>query len=389
MMKFTKVYYKTKEGASQKRITVNQGGTSSSKTWSILQLLYILADKSKKGVLISIVSESMPHLKRGCMRDFFTMLKELGLYIRDNHNKTDHSYQIGNSTIEFFSSDNEAKLRGARRDILYINECNNVSYEAYNQLEVRTKKKVFLDFNPVSEFWVHDKVLPHDDSYFIKSTYLDNDQLDEQIIKSIEKRKYTDPMWWNVYGLGNVGTLEGVIFPAFEVVDSMPEDVKWTVCGLDFGYSNDPTAFIEVAFKEDQLYFNQVLFETGLTNDDIVAKLQNLGIKRMSEIYADSAEPKSIEEIRRKGYKLIKPTVKGKDSIMNGITLLKQYKLNITKSSVDLIKEFRNYQWFKDKDGKHHNKPVDSWNHGIDAVRYAASMKLTKPTSTWASRMRK
>ena len=323
------------------------------------------------------------------MRDFFTMLKDLGLYRRENHNKTDSSYQIGISTIQFFSSDNEAKLRGARRDILFINECNNVTYEAYNQLEVRTKKKVFLDFNPVSEFWVHDKVLPHDDSYFIKSTYLDNDQLDEQIIKSIEKRKYTDPMWWNVYGLGNVGTLEGVIFPQFDIVDTIPNDVKWVVCGLDFGYSNDPTAFIEVAFKEDQLYFNQVLFETGLTNDDIVAKLQNMGIGRMSEIYADSAEPKSIEEIRRKGYKLIKPTVKGKDSIVNGITLLKQYKLNVTKSSVDLIKEFRNYQWFKDKDGKHHNKPIDSWNHGIDAVRYAASMKLTKPTHTWASRMRK
>ena len=168
----------------------------------------------------------------------------------------------------------------------------------------------------------------------------------------------------------------------------MPEDVKWTVYGLDFGYSNDPSALIEVSFKEGELYFNQVIFETGLTNDDLVTKFQGFEIEKRAAIYADSAEPKSIEEIRRKGYFAIKPTVKGKDSIMNGISLLKEYKLNITKSSVDLIKEFRNYQWFKDKDGKHHNKPVDNWNHGIDAVRYAVSMKLKKPTSSWASRMK-
>ena len=385
-MRFTSVFYKTTKGAKEKRVIVNQGGTSSSKTWSVLQLLYILADQSKKPILISVVSESMPHLKRGCMRDFFTMLKADGLYIRDNHNKTDNSYQVGKSLIEFFSSDNESKLRGARRDILFINECNNVSYDAYNQLEVRTKSKVFLDFNPVSEFWVHDKVLPHDDSYFIKSTYLDNDQLDAQIIKSIEKRKLTDPEWWNVYGLGNVGTLEGVIFPMFDIVDKMPEDNKWTVYGLDFGYTNDPSALIEVSFKEGELYLNQVIFETGLTNQDLCAKFELFEIEKKSEIYADSAEPKSIEEIRRKGYYAIKPAAKGKDSIVNGIDLLKQYKINVTKSSVDLIKEFRNYQWFKDKDGKHHNKPIDNWNHGIDAVRYAVTMKMNKRTQTWADR---
>ena len=373
-MIFTKSFWKHKE--LNARINVSQGGTSSGKTYSTLQLLYFIANNKDK-LLISIVSESMPHLKRGAMRDFFNILKENDLYIRDNHNKTDNTYQVNNSVIEFFSVDNHAKLRGARRDILFINECNNVSYEAFNQLEVRTKKRVYLDFNPVSSFWAHEKVLTRDDTAFLKTTYLDNDALAPEIIKSIEARK-SDVNWWRVYGLGEVGMLEGLVLKNFGIVDSMPTEYKWKAYGQDFGFTNDPSALIDVTYANGELWLDEIIYETGLTNSDLSTKYAENGLLRRSEIIADSAEPKSIEEIHRMGW-FIKPAHKGKDSILNGIDILKRYKINITKRSTNLIKEFRNYTWQVDKDGNHINKPIDYYNHGIDAVRYVALNKIGKP----------
>jgi len=311
------------------------------------------------------------------MRDFFNILKENDLYIRDNHNKTDNTYQVNNSVIEFFSVDNHAKLRGARRDILFINECNNVSYEAFNQLEVRTKKRVYLDFNPVSSFWAHEKVLTRDDTAFLKTTYLDNDALAPEIIKSIEARK-SDVNWWRVYGLGEVGMLEGLVLKNFGIVDSMPTEYKWKAYGQDFGFTNDPSALIDVTYANGELWLDEIIYETGLTNSDLSTKYAENGLLRRSEIIADSAEPKSIEEIHRMGW-FIKPAHKGKDSILNGIDILKRYKINITKRSTNLIKEFRNYTWQVDKDGNHINKPIDYYNHGIDAVRYVALNKIGKP----------
>jgi phage terminase large subunit len=374
-MKFTNVYKKNIKEGKGKRIVVNQGGTSSSKTYSILQLLYTIAANSKKPLLISVVSESMPHLKRGAMRDFFNILKSNEIYERDKHNKTDNTYQVGISSIEFFSADNDAKLRGARRDILYMNECNNMSYETYNQLEVRTKLKVFLDFNPVANFWVHEKVLLQDNVAFIKSTYKDNDCLDEQIIKSIEAREFTDLNWWRVYGLGEVGALEGTVFSNFDVCDDIPEDVKWTYYGMDFGFTNDPTTLISVSLASGELWLKELVFETGLTNQDIGEKLKRIGLDRYDEIVADSAEPKSIVEIKRMGFN-VKPAKKGKDSILNGLDILKRYKINITKDSLNLLDEFRHYQWKQDKDGNYLNQPIDTFNHGIDAIRYVALNKI-------------
>lgn len=374
-MKFTNVYKKNIKEGKGKRIVVNQGGTSSSKTYSILQLLYTIAANSKKPLLISVVSESMPHLKRGAMRDFMNILKSNEIYERDKHNKTDNTYQVGVSSIEFFSADNDAKLRGARRDILYMNECNNMSYETYNQLEVRTKLKVFLDFNPVANFWVHEKVLLQENVAFIKSTYKDNDCLDEQIIKSIEAREFTDPNWWRVYGLGEVGALEGTIFSNFGVCDEIPEDVKWTYYGMDFGFTNDPTTLISVSLAHGELWLKELVFETGLTNQDIGERFKRLGLDRYDEVIGDSAEPKSIVEIKRMGFN-VKPAKKGKDSILNGLDILKRYKINITKDSLNLLDEFRHYQWKQDKDGNYLNQPIDTFNHGIDAIRYVALNKI-------------
>ena len=377
-MKFTNVYRKNAKAIAQTRIVVNQGGTSSSKTYSALQLLWMIASKSKKRLLISVVSESLPHLKRGAMRDFENILKANGLYDRSKHNKTDNSYEVGESLIEFFSADNDSKLRGARRDILYMNECNNMSYEAYNQLEVRTKKLVILDYNPVASFWVHEKVLPQDGVSFIKSTYKDNEHLDEQIVKSIEARQFTDPNWWKVYGLGEVGSLEGVIFTNWDTTKEWPEEYKWKCYGQDFGFTNDPSALVEVRLAHGELWVRELIHQTGLTNTDLADKYRKIGIERRDEIIGDSAEPKSIEEIKRMGFN-IKPANKGADSILNGIDILKRYKINVDINSTNIINELRHYQWQQDKDGNYFNKPIDNFNHCLDSLRYVALNKIGKP----------
>jgi phage terminase large subunit len=369
-----------------KRFVINQGGTSSGKTYATLQFLFVYA-MSHPDLLISVVAESVPHLKRGALRDFLNIVKGCGHYKKEYYNKSSSTYTLESGTvIEFFSADDDAKLRGARRDILYINECNNVSYEAFQQLEVRTKKRVYLDFNPVSSFWVHDKVLIFDNAQLIKTTYRDNEFLDEQIIKSIERRKDLDPMWWRVYGMGEVGMLEGLIFKNFHICDDMPlpDDFKWICIGLDWGFTNDPTAIVEVGLAHGELYINEVIYETGLTNQDIAEKMAKENIDRRMEIIADSAEPKSIQEVRRMGFN-IKPTTKGKDSIINGIDILKRYKLNITKTSINVLKEFRNYQWQQTKDGDYINKPIDFYNHALDAIRYVGLMKIGNRRSTRAS----
>jgi len=353
------------------RFVVNQGGTSSTKTFSILLALLCHA-ANEQGILISVVSESLPHLKRGALRDFIKILMDNNLYKEKWHNKSDNSFKVGKSIIEFFSADQPDKLRGARRDYLFINECNNIPKAAFDQLEVRTSKKVYLDFNPVSEFWVHEHLLPMKGVKFIKSTYRDNPFLDETIIKSIERRKETDPAWWRVYGEGEVGSVEGMVYPLWNPVDKFPE-CKWECMGLDFGYTNDPTALVRVGLSEGEIYLDELIYETGLTNQDTLKRFEALSISRSIEVFADSAEPKSIEEIRRGGY-FIKPCEKGRDSVINGINKVKQYKLNVTKSSVNLIKELRNYKWME-KGDKVLNKPIDDWNHLLDAVRYALTMK--------------
>ena len=352
-------------------LIINQGGTSSGKTYAILQLLITIALSSSKSLVISIVSETLPHLKRGAMRDFFTILGDA--YTPARHNKTDSIYMIGNSKFEFFPADDQTKMKGARRDYLFMNEANNISKQAYDQLEPRTRICTFIDFNPTHWFWAHE--LQNDKgTAFIKSTYHDNDKLDQKIIDSIERRKDKDPSWWRVYGLGEIGMIEGVVFNNWQQVDVFPEGSYW--CGLDFGYTNDPSSLIRMTVQGEDLYIDELIYQTGLTNPNLV-KLIKQYTEQYTEIFADSAEPKSIDEIFAYGVN-IHPVVKGKDSIMNGIDILKRYNLKITKRSVNLIKELRNYSWMKDKNDNVLNKPIDMWNHSIDAVRYAAMSKLSE-----------
>jgi phage terminase large subunit len=356
--------------ALKKRIKIVQGGTSASKTYSILA---VLIDKAlrKDGIEISVVAESIPHLRRGAMRDFVKILKWTNRFYDQQLNKSLLTYHFKNgSVVEFFSADDASKLRGARRDILYINECNNVTFEAYNELSIRTKKEVYLDFNPANEFWVHKELKDEPDTDFIILTYKDNEALDESIVTQIEKNRDKAATssywanWWRVYGLGEVGSLEGVVFNNWKEIDTIPKEAKLIGIGLDFGYTNDPTAAIEIYNYNGTRIINELVYRTGMVNSDI-AKILPSGII----IYADSSEPKSIEEIRRQG-KTIKGVTKGADSINYGIDVMQRQDYLVTKQSTNLIKELRSYCWDTDKQGQRMRKPIDHYNHAIDALRY-------------------
>ena len=354
----------------KKRIKIIQGGTSAGKTFGILP---VLIDKCTRqaGLEVSVVAESIPHLRRGALKDFTKIMRWTGRYIDDRFNKSLLRYEFGNgSVIEFFSADDASKLRGARRDILYINECNNVTFESYNELAIRTKKEVFLDFNPANEFWVHKELKDEADSDFIILTYKDNEALDESIVSQIEKNREKAATssywanWWRVYGLGEIGSLEGVIFDNWKTIDKIPTEAKLIGIGLDFGYTNDPTSIIEIYNYNGQRIANEVVYRTGMVNSDIANMLPN-----SVPIYADSSEPKSIEEIRRFG-KMIKGVTKGVDSIRFGIDIMQRQEYLVTADSQNLIKELRSYCWDVAKDGTRKNVPIDHFNHAIDALRY-------------------
>lgn len=373
----------TKLRKLRKRVKVIPGGTSAGKTYGIIPILIDEAIKTP-GLEISIVSESMPHLRKGAMKDFLKIMKSTNRYIDKHWNRTIFTYSFGNgSYIEFFSADQEEKVRGPRRNILYINECNNISFDTYHQLAIRTSLSIWLDFNPSNEFWAYDELKDDEDIEWLTLTYKDNEGLPESIIKEIEKAKskaYVDPEgnlfmesniknkywdnWWRVYGLGMLGSLEGVIFTNYKIIPSIPEGARLVGSGLDFGYTNDPTALIDVYEWNGKRILDERVYQTGLVNSEIYPYCTPNIIT-----YADSAEPKSIEEIRRMGA-LIKPVTKGADSITFGIQVMQGQEYLITATSVNLIKEFRGYCWDTDKFGKKINKPIDAFNHGIDAVRY-------------------
>ncbi|QDP65254.1 MAG: putative terminase large subunit [Prokaryotic dsDNA virus sp.] len=362
--------------ALKKRIKIVQGGTSAGKTYGILPILInkaILVPKLE----ISVVAESMPHLRRGALKDAIKILKETNRYKEDRFNRSFSRYQFNNgSYIEFFSVEDSTKLRGARRDILYINECNNITFEAYNELAIRTKREVYLDFNPANEFWVHTDLKDDKDADFLILTYKDNNALDERIIKEIEKAKEKAKTsaywenWWRVYGLGQIGNLQGVVFSNWNEIDNIPPEAKLLGIGIDFGYSNDPTAIVEVYKWNNKRIVNELCYQTSLVNSEIAKKIP-AGIV----CYADSAEPKSIEEIRREG-KMIKGAKKGKDSILFGIQLMQSQEYLITSQSKNIIKELRSYIWDNDKTGKRLNKPRGGNDHLIDALRYHESESL-------------
>lgn len=347
-----------------------EGGTAASKTWSILQYLIILGISVKAPLLISIVSESIPHIKRGCLRDFQKILGDA--FDLNSFNRTDLIYTFKSARIEFFSADDPSKQRGARRDILFLNEANNVPYDAFRELDARTKLCTIADWNPVSEFWFHLNELAKDEgSAYIHATYKDAlSVVSPEVIKNILAIGERDPNWANVYLYGKIGKIEGLVYPFFEQEDTLPNgDVFY---GLDFGFAQDPSSLVKNVIIRDQLHSQELIFETNLTNQMIAEKMKLLEIK--GEIFADSAEPKSIEEIYREGFN-IKPCSKGPDSVEHGHQKVRQYKQFWTKDSLNAIKEQRNFRYIMDKNGKLTEKMAHEYSHSMDARRYAVMSK--------------
>ena len=365
-----------------KRIRIIKGGTSASKTISILCLLIDYAIKNE-GKEISVVSESIPHLRRGALKDFLGILKGLNRYKDNQFNKSTLKYIFTNgSYIEFFSTDQPDKLRGARRTDLYINECNNVPFDAYTQLAVRTSGTVWLDYNPSNLFWVDKELIGKEDTDYITLTYKDNDALPESIVKEIEKAKEKAKTstywsnWWRVYGLGLQGSLEGVCIPDWKEIDTIPEEARLLAYGMDFGYSVDPTTLIALYKWNDAYIYDEVLYKKGMLNRDISRFLSQLDIKE--NIVADSAEPKSIAELQGYGHSVYGVS-KGRDSVVYGLNLINQNEIYVTARSKNLKRELAGYVWAKDKEGNQLQKPSGEHPDCIDAARYVLTDQLENP----------
>jgi phage terminase large subunit len=360
---------------SKSKIVVQQGGTRSGKTYNIILWIIFSYCQKNEGKIITICRKTYPALRGTVMRDFLTILKDHEIYSEEDHSKTASEYMLNGNTIEFISLDMPQKIRGRKRDLLFANEANELNFEDWQQLLFRTNEKVIIDFNPSEEFhWIYDHVLPRKDVEFFQTTYKDNPFLGAEIKAEIERLKEIDENYWRVYGLGERGQSRSLVY-TFNTIKEIPKEAKLVSYGLDFGYSSDPTSLVRTYILGDDMYVDELLYRTGMTNQDIANEMKALGLDRSNEVFADSAEPKSIEEIYRMGWN-VKPTIKG--SINIGIDIIRRYKLHATESSFNLIKELRNYKYIEDKNGQMTNKPVDNFNHALDALRYSVVNKISQ-----------
>lgn len=370
---FKRTTAQAKIAALRKRVRVVQGGTSSSKTFSIIPILITYAAQNA-GAEISIVAESIPHLRRGAIRDFIKIMEWTGNFNPERWNRSTLTYTLANgSFIEFFSGDQPDKMRGARRDVLFVNEANNIAFETYMQLAMRTRKFIYIDYNPTAEFWAHKELIGQPNVDFIILTYRDNEALESAIVKEIEAaRDRPDPYWqnwWRVYGLGEVGSLQGVVFSNWTQISELPKEAKRDWVAIDFGFTNDPTAIVAGYRYNGQRIYDELAYSTGLFNTDIVQALTDAGVGRTERIFADAADPKSIAEMNRMGW-AVKGSTKGADSIRHGIDLMQREPFLVTARSLNLIKELRGYVWDTDRSGATLNVPAGGKDHAIDAARY-------------------
>ena len=357
------------------KVVINNGGTGSGKTEDTMRYLIKEAMREDlKGEVITVTSESFPHLSVGVIRILKNICEPIGFWGKENWNKSMSIWTSpAGNIIEFLSADRVGKALGARRHFLYGNEINNLKEEIWDEM-ARRSENITADFNPTSQFWLEKWLLNYDNSVVIKSNYLDNPYLPETEKARIEKRASRDANFKRIHIDCEYGVYEGLVFDTWYQTDVLPEKGKRTY-GLDFGFSNDPAAFVCTVETDEAIFVDELFYQTGMLNSQIVKRLEALGIQKMyDEIIADSAEPKSIQEIHNAGYN-IKPAVKGADSIRAGIDKLKSKTLYVTKRSTNLIKELRNYSWVVDKNGNPTNKPIDDYNHAIDASRYSISQK--------------
>ena len=357
-----------------KRIRAVAGGPSASKTVSILLYLIARAQTDNTPTLTSVVSESFPHLRRGAMRDFLNIMQSHH-YFQDNRwSKTDFTYVFETgSKLEFFSADQPSKVRGPRRDRLFVNEANNIPREAWEQLLIRTKEFAFADWNPTNDFYIYEdyvtdeenQITNSDDVNFIILTYKDNEALDPNIVREIESRR-TNKNWWRVYGKGLRGEIEGKIYKDWKIIDDIPHEARLERYGLDFGYAKDPAAIVAIYYYNGGYIIDEVLYQIGMSNKRIADVLKN---QPSALVIADSAEPKSIDEIKEYGISIL-PANKGQGSINQGIQYLQDQRISVTKRSINLIKEYRNYLWQTDKEGRIIDKPQGGYDHALDSLRY-------------------
>lgn len=345
-----------------KRFIVNQGGSRSGKTYSLIQLLIFLANTQK--LTISVTSVAFPHLRKGAIRDWMEVMENTGLYDPNSHSLTESLYRFPNgSYIEFFSVDNALKVRGPGRDILFINEANLIQKETFEQLNMRTRKAVFIDYNPADEqHWIYDRILPLKDTEFIQSTYLDNPFLPEIQKKQIESLKQADPNLWKVYGLGERGTTQDTIYHGFTLYDDIQGDF---VYGMDFGF-NHPNALVKVTRIENNLYFEQKLYKSHLTTSELIKEVRE--VVGNSLVYCDTARPEIIQDMVLNGINAY-PADK---SVKEGIDFIRSHKIHVHRESIELQKEFRTYKWKRKPTGEILDEPVKMFDDGIDAGRYGA-----------------
>ncbi len=358
------------------RGVASKGGTRSGKTWATLQMLHLLCASSEKPLIVSCVAATLPMVKRGMQRDFKQMLATEGVWDENAFNKSEGCYTYPNGCmIEFFGVDNASKVHGPARDILFVNEAQGIPREIFRQLDIRTRKKVIIDFNPVRKFWGETEFVG--DRYVtIHSTYKDNPYLTKEQVGAIEKNKH-DANWWRVYGEGLTGGVEGNVYPEYEVIDDMPETYTGRCLGLDFGFVNDPTAIVDIRMEGWDLYVDLLCYEQGLLNSAIADYLTSQGLNRVVTV-CDSAEQKSIVELQQRHIKAI-PCVKGRGSISAGIAQVSQFKLHVTKRSAKMLDELDNYKFIKDEaTDTYTNEPIDAWNHSLDALRYGVDYLIRK-----------
>lgn len=357
---------------SNKRFRVHQGGTRSGKTYACVQFLAYLLRSAEEPLIISIIRKTLPALKGSVQRDFIQVMEQLGMYYQGTHNKAENTFKFKDHIVEFLSVDEPQKIRGRKRNIAYLNEANELNLEDFRQINMRTTDFIIMDFNPSDPIhWIYDEIIPREDCDTWITTYKDNKFLSPELVKEIERMKERDPDYWRVYGEGLQATFtKRQIYTNWEFIEAsdMP-DFDNPIIGLDFGYSNDPSAAVLVQKKNDKLYIKELLYKTGMTNQDLANWFKANGYEQ-TLIYADAAEPKSIEEMKQMGL-WCKPAKKGQGSIMAGISLLKEYDIFVSQDSKNLYKEYNNYYWEELKDGTIINKPKDAFNHLQDALRYA------------------
>ena len=358
---------------SNKKIIIEQGGTRSGKTYNILLWLIYYYCPNNRNKTITICRKTFPALRATVMRDFLDILRGSDMYREEDHNKSNSEYHLYGNLIEFISLDQPQKVRGRKRDLLYANEVNELTWEDWQQLLFRTEGRIIGDFNPSDEYhWLYDKVISREDCDFFKTTYKDNPFLSLELIKEIERLRETDEQYWQIYGLGERAMSRATIFTYTEI-EKVPENALFLSYGMDYGFTNDPTALVAIFKHEHNLYFKEMLYRTGMTTQDINQFLRSKQID--GPIYADTAEPRLNEELKRMGWNIRK----SEKDIRAGIDMLKRHKLHVTKDSSNLIMEFRNYKWKEDKSGIITNAPVDEHNHLLDSCRYGTYSILSKP----------